>query len=83
MKIPLFLLTLLSICVSPALGLAPLVVQDYEKDSSLPKLWVVGIPNENATVGLSMEHPHDGKRCMELHYHFTGGGQYLGGLKPS
>jgi hypothetical protein len=54
------------------------LVQDFEKPSSLPTVWVVGIPNENATVQLSGDHPSDGKQCLKLHYHFTGGGQYLG-----
>jgi len=58
------------------------MLQDYEKTASLPKLWVVGIPNENASVQLSNEHPFDGKQCLKLHYHFTGGGQYLGLVHP-
>jgi hypothetical protein len=39
---------------------------------------VVGIPNENASVGLSTDRPFEGKQCLKLHYHFTGAGQYLG-----
>ena len=35
-----------------AWALTPVLIQDYEKASSLPKLWVVGIPNENTTVQL-------------------------------
>ena len=56
------------------------MVQDFEKVSSLPKVWVVNIPNENASVQLSTDHPHDGKQCLKLHYHFVGTGefQYLG-----
>ena len=61
-----------------ALAATPVMVQDYEKASSLPKVWVVGIPNENASVQLSTEHPFEGRQCLKLHYHFTGGGQYLG-----
>jgi hypothetical protein len=43
-------------------------------------VWVVNIPNENASVRLSADHPHDGRRCLELHYRFlsTGQFQYLG-----
>jgi hypothetical protein len=63
---------------APAWGGTPVLVQDYEKTSSRPEVWVVGIPNENATVQLSTDHPHDGKQCLKLHYHFTGPGQYLG-----
>jgi hypothetical protein len=58
--------------------LHPVMVQDFEKPSSLPKLWVVGIPNESASVGLSTDRPFEGKQCLKLHYHFTGAGQYLG-----
>ncbi len=60
--------------------LTPVLVQDFEKASPQPKVWVVNIPNENATVQLSNEHPHDGKQCLKLHYHFLGAGQfqYLG-----
>jgi hypothetical protein len=68
---------LLTVGTASAWGLTPVTVQDFEKDSSLPKIWVVGIPNENASVQLSADHPHDGKRCLKLHYHFTGAGQYL------
>jgi hypothetical protein len=60
--------------------LTPVVIQDFEKTSPQPKVWVVNIPNENATVQLSTDHPHDGKQCLKLHYHFLGAGQlqYLG-----
>jgi Glycosyl hydrolases family 16 len=78
MKHALVLLSLLSICVARAWGSTPVLVQDFEKDSSAPKVWVVGIPNDNASVKLSTDHPHDGKQCAQLHYHFTGSGQYLG-----
>lgn len=59
--------------------LTPVMVQDFEK-AALPKVWVVHIPNENASVQLSTEHPHQGKRCLKLHYHFVDKGnfQYLG-----
>jgi hypothetical protein len=58
------------------------LLQDYEKADALPKLWVANIPSENASVRLSADHPHDGKQCLKLHYHFTGGGQYLGISHP-
>jgi hypothetical protein len=54
------------------------LVQDFEKPSSLPKVWVVGIPNDKASVKLTTDHPSEGKQCLKLRYHFTGGGQYLG-----
>jgi hypothetical protein len=56
------------------------MVQDFEKPSSLPAVWVVNIPNENASVKLSPDQPHDGGQCLKLHYHFVGAGQfqYLG-----
>ena len=56
--------------------LTPVMVQDFEKASSPPKVWVVNIPNENASVQLSTDHPHDGKQCLKLHYHFVGTGQF-------
>jgi beta-glucanase (GH16 family) len=71
---------LLTCGIAPARGATPVMVQDFEKATLQPSVWVVGIPNENASVQLSTEQPHDGKRCLKLHYHFlaTGGFQYLG-----
>ncbi|MGA2034687.1 MAG: hypothetical protein ABSG68_20760, partial [Thermoguttaceae bacterium] len=54
------------------------MVQDFEKAAPPCSVWVVGIPNENASIELSTEHPYEGKQCLKLHYHFTGNGQYLG-----
>lgn len=56
------------------------MVQDYEKASSQPTVWVVNIPQENASVRLSTEKPREGKGCLELRYRFVAGGafQYLG-----
>jgi hypothetical protein len=56
--------------------LTPVMAQDYEKASSLPKVWVVNIPDANASVQLSTDHPYDGKQCLKLHYHFVGEGQF-------
>ena len=76
------LLSLLLACgsITPAWGATPVMVQDFEKPSSLPAVWVVNIPNENASVKLSPDQPHDGGQCLKLHYHFVGAGQfqYLG-----
>ncbi|MDB5329269.1 MAG: hypothetical protein JWP03_420, partial [Phycisphaerales bacterium] len=76
MKHALVLICVLASCIARAWGATAVPVQDFEKDSSLPTVWVVGIPNDNASVRLSADHPHDGKHCAELRYHFTGGGQY-------
>ncbi|MGP0063437.1 MAG: hypothetical protein ACLQGP_07550 [Isosphaeraceae bacterium] len=56
------------------------MVQDFEKANVLPTVWVVNIPNENASVRLSAGHSHDGKQSLKLRYHFLGAGQfqYLG-----
>src|SRR6202022_856451 len=54
------------------------MVQDFEKESTSPTVWAVGIPDGNASVERSEIHPHDGKPCLHLRYQFTGGGQYLG-----
>ncbi len=56
------------------------MVQDFEKATSPPTVWVVNIPNENASVQFSTDHRHDGKQSLKLHYHFLGAGQfqYLG-----
>jgi len=80
MKCSLLLPVVLTLGSAPAWGWTPVMVQDFEKASSLPKVWVVNIPNENASVQLSTDHPHDGKQCLKLHYHFLGTGsfQYLG-----
>jgi hypothetical protein len=74
-------LTTLLICGFAAAGeLTPVMVQDFEGMSSPPEVWVVNIPNENASVKLSPDEPHEGKQCLRLHYHFPGTGQfeYLG-----
>jgi hypothetical protein len=82
MKRCLPLSALLTCWASWASGLTPVLIEDYEKAASLPNLWVVGIPNENASVQLSADHPRDGKQSLKLHYHFTGGGQYMGVSHP-
>ncbi|HAO77526.1 MAG TPA: hypothetical protein DCQ92_00870 [Verrucomicrobia subdivision 3 bacterium] len=66
--------------IAPAWGATSVMVEDFEKSSSPFTVWVVNIPNENASVQLSPDQPHDGKQCLKLHYHFVGAGsyQYLG-----
>jgi hypothetical protein len=61
-------------------GADAVMVQDFEKAAAQPTVWVVNIPNENASVKLSTEQAHDGKQSLKLHYHFVGSGQfqYLG-----
>jgi Glycosyl hydrolases family 16 len=75
-----FLGILLACGIAPVWGSTPVMVQDYEKVSSPTSVWVVNIPNENASVQLSTDQPHDGKQCLKLHYRFvsTGNFQYLG-----
>ncbi|MGA2034490.1 MAG: carbohydrate binding domain-containing protein, partial [Thermoguttaceae bacterium] len=71
---------LLTWATAPAWGSTPVMVEDFEKASLKPSVWVVNIPNENASVQLSTDQPHEGKQCLKLHYHFLGTGsfQYLG-----
>ena len=71
---------LLTAAIAPASGSTRVMVQDFEKASAPPNVWVVNIPNENASVQLTTEHPHGGKQCLKLHYKFIGTGQfqYLG-----
>jgi hypothetical protein len=66
--------------MTPRCIAAPAMIQDFERVSSPPAVWVVNIPNENATVRLSNDQPQNGKQCLKLHYHFvsTGNFQYLG-----
>ena len=56
------------------------MVQDFEKATPSPTVWVVNIPNENASVKLSTDNAREGKQCLKLHYRFVaeGGFQYLG-----
>ncbi len=75
------LLCLLGICqLAPLRAATPVVVQDFEKVATPPTVWVVNIPNENASVKISTEQPHEGKQCLHLRYRFAGSGQfqYLG-----
>jgi len=71
---------LLPTVIAPASGSTQVMVQDFEKVASPPSVWVVNIPNENAAVQLSGEHPHGAKQCLKLHYKFvaTGQFQYIG-----
>jgi hypothetical protein len=61
-------------------ALTRVMVQEFEKPSLQPKVWVVNIPNENASVKLSTDRVYEGKQCLALHYKFVGAGQfqYLG-----
>jgi hypothetical protein len=79
-KTPLtFLYTTLACAIARTCA-AAVLIQDFEQAASLPAVWVVNIPNENASVQLSTVDPHDGSQCLKLHYHFvsTGNFQYLG-----
>ncbi len=69
-----------TIALAPASGSTQVMVQDFEKAAARPSVWVVNIPNENASVELTTEHPQDAKQCLKLHYKFKGTGefQYLG-----
>lgn len=82
-----FSLLLLSLAVGSAVfGQAPtttlpllsVMVQDFEKPGKAPTVWIVGAPNENASVKLTTEHPQQGQQSLQLHYKFTGAAQYLG-----
>ena len=66
--------------ILPARALTPVMVQDFEKPSPAPAVWVVNIPNDSASSKLSTEHPQQGRQSLKLRYHFTGdkSGQYLG-----
>ena len=78
-KAELGLLCVMLACgIAPARGAVPVMVQDYEQVSSLPAVWVVNIPNENASVQLTTDHPHDGKQCLRLHYHFLSSVRIIG-----
>ena len=58
----------------------PVLVEDFEQGSPVPAVWVVNIPNENASVSLVGDRAKSGQRCLALHYRFVadGGFQYLG-----
>ena len=78
--IVIFALINLTCRTTPAWAITKVMVQDFEKTSLSPTVWVVGIPNENASVQLSTDQAHEGKRSLKLHYQFAGDGsfQYLG-----
>jgi hypothetical protein len=76
MRGPLLLWLLLITAIAPASGSTQVIVQEFEKAASLPNVWVVNIPNENASVQLTTEHPQGGKQCLKLHYKFIGTGQF-------
>ncbi len=47
----------------------PVMVQNYETDSLQASVWVINIPNANASIKLASEGAFEGKRCLKLHYH--------------
>ncbi len=66
--------------IAPAWGSTRVMVQDFEKVPSPPNVWVVNIPDQNASVRISTVHPHEGKQCLMLHVHVSSGAgqfQYL------
>ncbi len=74
-------LSILLLCaLAPRAAAVSVMIQDFEKASIQPSVWVVNIPNENASVQSSTDSAHDGKQGLKLHYHFVGAGQfqYLG-----
>jgi len=74
-------LSVMMVCGSiPVWASTPVMVQDFEAASEKPSVWVVNIPNDNASVGLSTDQPQDGRQCLKLQYQFVGTGdfQYLG-----
>jgi hypothetical protein len=71
---------LLSPAMLSARAATSVMLQDFEKPFAAPTVWVVNIPDENASVTFSTNAPHQGKQCLKLHYHFLDSGkfQYLG-----
>lgn len=53
------------------------MVQDFENPASLHDIRHANISNDNATVHLSTDHPHDGKQCLKLCHRLTNGGAGL------
>jgi hypothetical protein len=80
LKQSLVLPILLACGFASASGPTQVMVQDYERSSARPTVWVVNIPNENASVKLSADGPQAGKQYLKLHYRFVADGQfqYLG-----
>ena len=73
-------LTFLTLLASAAVGQTLVPVQDFEAGSPNPSVWVVNIPNDNASVQLSDATPQTGRQSLKLHYKFVANGsfQYLG-----
>ena len=71
-----------NVCILLTLGIvsvcaaAPVMIQDFEKASPLPTVWVVNIPNESVSAQLSILQPHDGQQALRLRYHFIDTRQY-------
>lgn len=68
----------LLLCGATSAQAAPVMVQDFEPETTTAKVWVVNTPNDHASVKLSPDHPFEGRQSLNLHLHFTGEGQYLG-----
>ncbi|MES2439359.1 MAG: carbohydrate binding domain-containing protein [Verrucomicrobiota bacterium] len=69
------------LCVTiTTVGAATVMVEDFEKAELKPKVWVVNVPNENASVDRLAGNAHDGESCLKLRHRFLGEGnfQYLG-----
>ena len=67
-----FVALILLMCgIGSAWGANRVMVKDFERVADAPTVWVVGIPNENASVGLSGDEVYEGGQALKLHYHFV------------
>ena len=66
MKRLLALCILLTGATTSAWGATQVMVQDFEKNDSLPSVWVVNIPNENALVKLSADRSTRRQAMLEI-----------------
>ncbi len=79
MKFIMILIAVMMLCHAAGMVAAvPVVVQDFEKKMDAPKVWVVNMPEGNASAELSDRDAAEGKGSLTLKYRFTGQGQYLG-----
>ncbi len=74
------LICLIVLSASTASASTRVTLADFDDVTPPFTVWVVNIPNENASVRLSEDHPSGGAHSLQLHYKFLANGpfQYLG-----
>jgi hypothetical protein len=64
----------LLLTMTPVSGFTKVMVHDFENAAALHEIHVANLPNKNAFIQLSTDHPYEGKQCLKLHHCLVGNG---------